>query len=305
VPAGAPEAAALAATAALWGAAFYAYYAATAEEVEVRARVRVEAASFARGEGMQVEAAGRHACRFTMLCRADIEVEAPRRGRGGATGKAALCNGRFRALHRGPRATAQVVDAAVANADRYYRLVAMGMASRSGDAEWEAALFKAAAAAWLAEKKANSRLNALLQIFEACGHPVVISNPIPYPVSVLRGLCCRAVAVSVGARRAAARVPRSCVGACRPCACAEAGLRPCVLQRCSERSAAGTAQLCAFCEAYCTGAEGVLTLYQLCLWEAMICALSPDGCGIGPLYFANAQLVPPVCRSHCACGPGV
>ena len=61
----------------------------------------------------------------------------------------------------------QVVDTAVANADRYYRLVAMGMASRSGDAEWEAALFKAAAAQWLAEKKANSSLNALLQIFEA------------------------------------------------------------------------------------------------------------------------------------------
>lgn len=60
----------------------------------------------------------------------------------------------------------QVVDTAVANADRYYRLVAMGMASRSGDAEWEAALFKAAAAQWLAEKKANSSLNALLQIFE-------------------------------------------------------------------------------------------------------------------------------------------
>ncbi|KAK9837306.1 hypothetical protein WJX81_005260 [Elliptochloris bilobata] len=93
VPAGVPEAAALASTAALWGAAFYAYYAATAEEVEV-------------------------------------------------------------------------VDTAVANADRYYRLVAMGMASRSGDAEWEAALFKAAAAQWLSEKKANSSLNALLQIFE-------------------------------------------------------------------------------------------------------------------------------------------
>lgn len=60
----------------------------------------------------------------------------------------------------------QVVDQAVANADRYYRLVSMGMASRSGDAEWEAALFKAAAAQWLAEKKANSSLNALLQIFE-------------------------------------------------------------------------------------------------------------------------------------------
>ena len=36
VPVGIPEAAALASTAALWGAAFYAYYAATAEEVEVR-----------------------------------------------------------------------------------------------------------------------------------------------------------------------------------------------------------------------------------------------------------------------------
>ena len=65
-----------------------------------------------------------------------------------------------------PTACRQVVDTAVANADRYYRLVAMGMASRSGDAEWEAALFKAAAAQWLAEKKANSSLNALLQIFE-------------------------------------------------------------------------------------------------------------------------------------------
>lgn len=36
MPVGIPEAAALASTAALWGAAFYAYYAATAEEVEVR-----------------------------------------------------------------------------------------------------------------------------------------------------------------------------------------------------------------------------------------------------------------------------
>ena len=35
MPVGIPEAAALASTAALWGAAFYAYYAATAEEVEV------------------------------------------------------------------------------------------------------------------------------------------------------------------------------------------------------------------------------------------------------------------------------
>ena len=35
VPVGIPEAAALASTAALWGAAFYVYYAATAEEVEV------------------------------------------------------------------------------------------------------------------------------------------------------------------------------------------------------------------------------------------------------------------------------
>jgi len=115
-----------------------------------------------------------------------------------------LCNGRFRALHRGPRATAQVVDAAVANADRYYRLVAMGMASRSGDAEWEAALFKAAAAAWLAEKKANSRLNALLQIFEARG-------------------------------RARAVLPR--VGCVYMCFHLEAGPHPCALQRCSERSA--------------------------------------------------------------------
>lgn len=36
VPPGIPEAAALACTATLWGAAFYAYYAATEEEVEVR-----------------------------------------------------------------------------------------------------------------------------------------------------------------------------------------------------------------------------------------------------------------------------
>jgi hypothetical protein len=161
VPAGAPEAAALAATAALWGAAFYAYYAATAEEVEVTLTLCPAGAPAAGVHRMRGGGGCQVAC---VLVRAG-----QRRGRGDAMGKAALCSGRFRALHRGPRASAQVVDAAVANADRYYRLVAMGMASRSGDAEWEAALFKAAAAAWLAEKKANSRLNALLQIFEARG----------------------------------------------------------------------------------------------------------------------------------------